>query len=126
MCGQSAGQPRNKIEARKQVGKDSFLTHLAENPTALGHYTPQSLKETLERMGYTVKPLSSGRLKGVPFEDGGGYKVNFTDSGLLMYHPERLSHHDGEYYKISTGKRGLHHYEINGQEFDPRDRHKIR
>ena len=52
----------------------------------------------------------------MPFEDGGGYKVNFEDGGLLQYHPEPHSHHGGEYYKISTGKVGIHRYDINGIE----------
>lgn len=100
--------------------KDYFVKSFAENPSELGEYTPASLKETLEEHGYTVTPMTNGRLKGIPFEEGGGYKVNFSDSGLLMYHPDKLSHHNGAYYKISTGKRGTHHYDLNGKEFNPK------
>lgn len=55
-----------------------------------------------------------GKLKGIPFENGGGFKVNFEDGGLLQYHPENGSHHEGAYYKISTGKGGKKWYELDG------------
>ena len=62
-----------------------------------------------------VKPLSKGNFK-VNFENGGGFKVNFGGDGLLQYHPEKRSHHKGAYYKISKGKEGIHHYELDGRE----------
>lgn len=67
---------------------------------------------------YEVKPLSRGKYKGVSFEDGGGFKVNFGGDGILQYHPEKGSHHGGAYYKISTGKGGTKHYELDGSEKD--------
>ena len=45
-----------------------------------------------------------------------GYKVNFDDGGLFQYHPAYRSHHDGAYYKISTGKGGTKWYELDGTE----------
>lgn len=124
-----------KIKARRQVGLDSFRKSadqlakqidqeygqsipqkLAEHPKILQSYTPQKLKEELEKQGYEVQPLNDGSFKGVAFEDGGGYKINFSDGGILMYHPEQRSHHGGEYYKISTGKKGRHRYDRNGEE----------
>lgn len=105
-----------KIEARKQYGTETFIQSFVEEPKRLANYTPGGLKEALEEQGYKVTPLTGGQLNGVSFEAGGGYKVNFSDGGLLMYHPAARSHHDGAYYKISTGKGGTHHYGIDGQE----------
>lgn len=79
------------------------------------NYTPHSLNIILANSGYEVKPLSRGSLKGVLFEDGGGYKVNFGEDGILQYHPAG-GHHDGiEYYKISTGKTGTNRFDVKGE-----------
>ena len=70
----------------------------------------------LEKEGFEIKTLKQGSLKNLPFEEGGGYKVNFEDGGILQYHPASKSHHGGEYYKISTGKGGRHRYDTDGNE----------
>lgn len=126
----------DKIKTRKQVGlltKDTetpqekekrvasengleLAQKIAEHPKMLGAYTPQSLKEALERKGYEVKPMSGGNFAGISFEEGGGFKVNFGGDGILMYHPKERSHHGGAYYKISTGKGGRHRYDTKGNE----------
>ena len=105
-----------KIELRKRIGTESFARAFVDNPKLLGQYTPESLKKALEKEGYKVSTLSSGSFQGIPFERGGGFKINFSDGGILMYHPAERSHHGGAYYKISTGKGGRHRYDINGAE----------
>ncbi len=106
-----------KIVARKQLGlKDAFISSLSAHPKRLASFTPSTLKAKLEAEGYEVKPLKNGSLKNVPFEEGGGYKVNFSDGGLFQYHPAKKSHHGGAYYKISTGKGGIKRYELDGTE----------
>lgn len=107
-----------KMEARKTVGMKSLPQKIAEHPARLASYTPISLKVELENSGCIVTPLKKGHMKDISFEDGGGYKTNFEDGGILMYHPSKYSHHGGEYYKISTGKGGVHHYYVNGEEFE--------
>lgn len=107
---------RDTIESRKRVGIKSLPEELAEHPKRLASFTPASLRDRLEAEGFEVKPLRQGSLKNVPFDDGGGYKVNFPDGGILQYHPEKGSHHNGAYYKISTGKGGRHRYELDGTE----------
>lgn len=104
------------IQKRKMIGKKSLPLSLAEHPKRLASFTPSSLKDELERNGFDIKPLKRGSLKDIPFEEGGGYKVNFEDGGILQYHPEGGSHHTGEYYKISTGKGGRHRYDTDGNE----------
>lgn len=104
------------IELRKEIGIRSLPVSLSEAPKRLASFTPESLKRKLEKEGFEVKPLKKGSLKDVPFEDGGGYKVNFGGDGILQYHPEKNSHHDGAYYKISTGEGGTKRYELDGTE----------
>lgn len=128
---------RAKIETRKRIGKVknnespeqrenrvkeenglSLAAQIAKHPMMLGAYTPAGLKKSLERSGCTVRPLQKGKYKGILFEDGGGYKVNFGGDGLLQYHPEKGSHHGGAYYKIATGNQGLKWYNMKGEEID--------
>lgn len=104
------------LKPNKSFEELSLPEQLAVRPQNLANYTPASLKENLEDAGFKVNPLSKGRLKGVPFEDGGGYKINFGPSGLLQYHPDTMSHHDGAYYKISTEEGGIRRYELDGAE----------
>ena len=108
-----------KIIARKQLGiKDAFISSLSSHPKRLASFTPGSIKAQLEAEGYEIKPLKNGSLKNIPFEEGGGYKVNFADGGLFQYHPAAKSHHGGAYYKISTGKGGTHRYDLEGNKLD--------
>lgn len=109
-------EERDKIEMKKAFGIKSLPLSLSEHPMRLASYTPESLKKALEKEGFEVKTLKKGSLKNIPFEDGGGYKVNFEDGGIIQYHPEKQSHHEGAYYKISTGKGGTKRYELDGTE----------
>lgn len=126
----------DKIEVRKQVGLRNkasetprekekrvaeqngleLAQQIAGHPKMLGAYTPEGLLKALQNKGYEAKPMNSGNYKGIPFEEGGGFKINFGGDGILMYHPEKRSHHGGAYYKISTGKGGTHRYDIKGNE----------
>ena len=104
------------LEVRKNVGRQSILSELAQHPKRLVSFTPSRLVAELEKEGLEIKPLARGSLKGIPFEEGGGFKVNFEDGGLFQYHPSDGSHHGGEYYKISTGKGGIKRYGPDGTE----------
>lgn len=84
------------------------------NTEKLQNFTPHSLKIILSNSGYEVKTLNRGSLKGISFEEGGGYKVNFGMDGIFQYHPAKGSHHEGAYYKISTGITGTHRYNLDG------------
>lgn len=106
------------MEARKKVGVKDTLHTLVEHPKKVAANTPSEIKQALEAEGYETKPLATGKLKGIPYEEGGGYKVNFEDGGLFQYHPPKGSHHNGEYYKISTGKGGIRRYDTEGNEID--------
>ncbi|MCD8180731.1 MAG: hypothetical protein LUF26_04545 [Firmicutes bacterium] len=99
-----------------ELTKRNIQEHISNPQTLFSEYTPETLKNALEQGGFDVKPLARGSLKGVDFTDGGGYKVNFGDGGLLQYHPASGSHHGGAYYKTSTGKGGTHRYDLDGKE----------
>ena len=103
------------IAARQQTRRSGLAEQIAQYPARLQAYTPDKLKAALESGGYEVRPLGRGKLKGVSFEDGGGFRVNFSDGGLLQYHPDQGSHHDGAYYKISIGMKGVIRYDIDGK-----------
>ena len=108
--------PADREKRIKEKNGLGLADKIASHPKMFSAYTPKMLKLSLENAGYEVKPLNKGKYKGVTFEDGGGYKVNFGGDGILQYHPEKGSHHGGAYYKISTGKGGTKHYELNGDE----------
>lgn len=100
---------------------ERMVGQIAENPQIFGMYdSPTTLKAALGAAGFEVRPLGKGALMEVPFESGGGFRVNFSDGGLLQYHPEAYSHHGGEYYKVSTGKGGTHRYDTSGREMPDR------
>lgn len=104
------------LAARQQARRFGLAEQIAQYPARLQAYTPDKLKAALEENGYEIHPLAKGKLKGVRFEDGGGFKVNFPDGGLLQYHPAQGSRHAGAYYKISTGKKGTIRYDLNRKE----------
>lgn len=90
----------------------------ANNPALFAEKTPSEMYSLFKESEYLVQPLGNGSFKGVPFEDGGGFRVFFDDSKqkMLMYHPESRSHHGGAYYKLSEGKFGTHRYNLDGTE----------
>jgi hypothetical protein len=83
---------------------DDFGAVLRKNHIGLSKYTPETMKKALEQAGFVVKPLNRGNFKGVPFEQGGGYKTNYGGNGIFQYHPPARSHHGGAYWKISDTK----------------------
>lgn len=111
-------RPQDKEQRIKQENGLTLPEQIARHPQMLQAYTPQELKDTLEKMGYEVKPLGKGNYKGVAFEDGGGFRVNYGGDGLFQYHPENRSHHQGAYYKTSSGKGGVERYDLDGNKKD--------
>ncbi len=103
---------RNSANPKPREIKD--LNDLVNNPEKLSYYTPQELYDWLKQQGYKVQPLSRGSLKGKPFENGGGFKINYGGDGLFQYHPSGFHHGNNGYYKISDGNKGIIRYDING------------
>jgi hypothetical protein len=114
-----------KIKEKAEAIKNAFATKgtsddsvsaMIDNHEGLAAYTPKSMKSMLEELGHEVKSLGSkSSLKGIPFEEGGGYRVIFGGDGYFQYHPAKGSHHGDEYWKIANGKLGVHRYEMDGK-----------
>ena len=94
---------------------DEICGAIIENHESLREYSPEDMKTMLENSGFEVQPLSRGTYKGVPFENGGGFKINFGGDGVFQYHPEKRSHHNGAYWKVKNGKQE-HRYDMDGNE----------
>lgn len=62
----------------EEIGIDSInsLDDLLNNPNKLSGVSGEELYNYLVKNGYDVKPLNRGSFKGIPFEEGGGFKVN--------------------------------------------------
>lgn len=118
---------KDKINAQKREAyaksknkltdnQSKYIMKLEENPSLLKGKTPSGLMEELKGLGFEIKPLSRGSLKGIPFENNGGYKTNYRGDGYIQYHPDTNTHHEGAYYKISSAKNGTHRYNMDGEE----------
>lgn len=103
-----------------KLAKGRTFEEYIANPSLLGESTPEEKYQYYKDAGFEVRPLGDGRFKGIPFEDGGGYRVYFNSSmqKTLMYHPEKRSHHTGEYYKLSEGRYGVHRFRMDGTPID--------
>lgn len=80
----------------------------------LKEFTPEDIYKWLNNSKYDVKPLGRGSLKDRPFNDGGGFRVNYNGDGLFQYHPSGFHHGGRGYYKISNGKQGTARYNLDG------------
>ena len=90
------------------------LDDLLNSPNKLAGTSGKELYNYLIKNGYDVKPLGKGSFKGIPFEEGGGFKVNWGGDRILQYHPESFSHHGGAYFKISSGETGTIRIDLDG------------
>ena len=114
----TGGSSADLTEGEKNDKINGKLRTIVEMLEKLAEHSPKQWKQIMIAENREVTPLSSGRLKGISFENGGGYKTNFEDGGVFMYHPEFRSHHGSDYYKISTGKKGTNRYDRNGKRID--------
>jgi len=96
------------------------LYRLLDNPEQLGERTPCEWFSFFKSNGFEPKPLSRGSLKNIPYEDGGGFKVNWDSEKVFQYHPAHRSHHNGAYYKLSSGVTGTNRYDMYGNLFSRR------
>lgn len=108
--------PRELEKRVETENRQDLAGKISTHPKMLQAYTAKGLKQALEKAGYEVLPLGKGGLKGIVFEEGGGFRIHFGGDGILQYHPGKGSHHGGAYYKISTGEGGIRRYELDGTE----------
>lgn len=114
--GKSAGELGKYVDEAIESGTNSInsLDDLLTNPNKLSGVSGEELYNYLVKNGYDVKPLNRGSFKDIPFEEGGGFKVNWGGDRILQYHPENLSHHGGAYFKISSGETGTIRIDLDG------------
>lgn len=106
------------IEMQMRDQKSLTLVNaIIDNHEALKYYTPSAMKQRLERAGFSIGPLGkrSKHVPGVLFENGGGYRVHFAGDGYIQYHPTGGLHKIA-YWKINNGERGVHKYDLAGNE----------
>lgn len=84
------------------------------DPSKLKGLSPKEVYQYLKDNGYNPVPLNDGRLKGIPFEEGGGFKVNWGGDRILQYHPAGGRHGGDGYWKLSSGKTGTNRYDMDG------------
>ena len=110
------GETGGAATGESEGGLDTIhkLDDLLTNPDKLSGLSGNELYDYLIKNGYDVQPLSRGSFKGIPFEEGGGFKVNWGGDRILQYHPENSSHHGGAYFKISSGKTGTIRIDLDG------------
>lgn len=108
----SGAKNKNYNEFAKYNGSiDDFL----KDPNIFTKFTHSQIFNWLKEIKMDPKPLSKGKFKDIPYEQGGGYKVNWNGDKLFQYHPPG-GHHGGiAYYKISDGKGGISRYTLKGE-----------
>lgn len=111
--GQQAIENAIVEQLNNTTGSSGLTDAIINNHEGLALFTPEGMKTTLEQTGYEVKPLGHGGLKGVSFEDGGGYRINYGRDGIFQYHPEKGSHHGGAYWKVKNGEKEAR-YDMDG------------
>lgn len=76
------------------------LDDILNDPSKLNGVNPEELYKYLKDNEYNPTPLNKSRnYTGVPFEEGGGFKVNWGGDRILQYHPGSSYHGDVPYYK---------------------------
>ena len=100
---QSQKKELNNSENSGIIYAGRKISSYIANPKTLGDTTHKEKYDDFKSHGVDVKPLGKGSHKGKSYEDGGGYKINDGEDGVLTYHPAKGSHHKGEYYKVATG-----------------------
>jgi 8-oxo-dGTP pyrophosphatase MutT (NUDIX family) len=113
--GEKEDEPLKNSENSGIIYANKKISSYIAVPKTLGDSTHKEKYDDFRKNNVDVKPLGKGNHKGVPYEEGGGYRVNGSEDGqYLQYHPENKSHHQGEYYKLSSGKTGSKRYDMSG------------
>lgn len=86
-----------------------------DDPKKFGDATPDQYYKYFQDNGYNPHPLGGkSSLKGIPFDQGGGFRISWGGDRYLQYHPSTSSHHGGAYWKISSGSTGTLRFDLEG------------
>jgi hypothetical protein len=91
----------------------SSIDDLFNNPRYLAKTTPKELYNNFKINGYNPKPLGDGLLEGIPFEEGGGFRINWGGDKAIFFNPKGNHHGGVPYYKFSSGA-GTTRYDVYG------------
>ncbi|WP_227775088.1 hypothetical protein [Paenibacillus sp. NAIST15-1] len=109
------GIRKGKEVGGKAVRNINGLDDILNDPSKLKGIKPDELHKYLKDNGYNPTALNkSEKYKGIPFEEGGGFRVHWGGDRILQYHPGSRHHGDIPYYKLSSGKSGTKRYDMNG------------
>lgn len=117
---ESEGQAaiRQAFTFNESTRAEDVARAIIENHEALAEFTPASMKAMLEELGFTPKPLGKSKIwKGIPFEEGGGYRIDYLGNGYFQYHPASGSHHEKKaYWRVSCSEIGDVRYDMFGEQ----------
>lgn len=120
----SGNNPEEKINSLRKMlnGKNpltldqiDFIIELENDSKILGQRSPEEWKKLLDNLGFETKPLGAGSLKGIRYEEGGGFRINYRGDGYFQYHPPG-THHGNAYYKRSSAKDGVKRFNFDGSD----------
>jgi hypothetical protein len=110
------GEGSNRVEGAGNTIKLNDLDEFFSNPKMFGEATPDEWYKYFQNNGFNPQPLGSkSSLKGIPFDQGGGFRINWGGDRYLQYHPSASSHHGGAYWKLSSGPTGTLRFDMNGK-----------
>lgn len=96
------------------IDQVDFIIKLEDDTRILASKSPKEWKSFLDALGFKVLPLGHGGLKGILFEDGGGFRISYRGDGYFQYHPGGGHHGKDPYYKVSSAKRGILRINLDG------------
>ena len=105
--------PQQGISGTQTIRNVNHLDDILRNPNILRNSTPQEVHRFLQSNGHNVVPLGKGSTAGIPYSQGGGFRVNWGGDRILQYHPGG-GVHSGSYWKISSGPTGSIRIPITG------------
>lgn len=96
------------------IDQVDFIIQLENDTSILATKSPKEWKSFLDDLGFNVLPLGQGSLKGILFEDGGGFRIFYRGDGYFQYHSGGGHHGKDPYYKVSSAKRGILRLNLDG------------
>ena len=83
------------------------LDVFVSNPKLLTHFTPDEWYIFSKNQGFNLQPLGHGYRRGIPFESGGGFRINWGSGNYLQFHPGSIHHGiNVPYWKVSWSSGG--------------------
>jgi len=88
--------------AATKFSLNTFIT----TPRQLINASPAHWYAFFKKQGFNPRPLGKGYHVGIPFEQGGGFRVNWGSGNYLQFHPGSIHHANIPYWKVSWSSGG--------------------